>query len=126
MKRLIAFLLALFIVITPIGIFAQDPATPTDLINEIEYTEIADDDFGYIENLEPQVFLRMEPNQVAMYDEITLIAVLINFPENYFIEWQYSIDQEEWLIIEDEHELTYTFIVTPENYNLWYRVCVTI
>ena len=126
MRRLLAFFMALFIVFVPVGIFAQGPATPTDLFNDTEYMEFEDDDFGYIEGIEPRVFIKMDPNEVAMYDEITLIAILMDFPDGYTIEWQYSKDQEEWFVVEGENKITYTFVVTPDNYDLWYRVCVTI
>lgn len=125
MKRLLALLVALVFVVTPIG-FAGGVATPTDLPIEDEIIEIADDDFGYIEGIEPRLFLRITPESVAMYDEVTFIAILMDFPENYTIYWEYSKDQIEWTRVDGEHEITYTFVVTPDNYDLWWRVCVMI
>lgn len=126
MKRLLALLLSLFVIMAPIGIFAQGAATPTDLTIEDEYVEIADDDFGYIEEVEPRVFIIIEPENVAMYEEVTFRAILMDFPEEHTIYWQYSTDQKEWFDIEGEHETTYTFVVTPDNYDLWWRVCVML
>lgn len=63
---------------------------------------------------------------IQMYDEITLTAILIDMPDNHFIEWQYSEDCEHWIIIDGEHEQTYLFIITPENAHYWWRVRVTI
>ena len=61
-----------------------------------------------------------------MYDEITLIAILMDFPNEHTIYWEYSHDCEEWIRVEGEHESTYTFILTPDNMNYWWRVCVVI
>jgi hypothetical protein len=111
----------------PIGIFAYGAATPTDLSPiEDEYVEIADDDFGHIEGIEPRVFIIIEPKQVAMYDEVTFRAILMDFPDDYTIYWEYSTNQEDWSRVEGEHEITYTFVITPDNYDLWWRVCVEV
>lgn len=130
MKRILAFLLAFLIILGNCGIiYAQSSATPTDLGEVVEYVEFEDNDFGRIdpELLTPQVFITMSPEyDIQMYDEITLTAVLIDMPENHYIEWQYSEDCEHWIIIDGEHEQTYLFIITPENMHYWWRVCVTI
>ena len=124
MKKIIAILLAF---IMAFGCcFAEPIATPTDLEESIEYVEIADDDFGHIENITPRVFIEMSPDHVSMYDEVTLTAILMDFPPEYTIFWQYSMDQEEWFIIENEHGYQYIFVLTPENYQYWWRVCVQI
>lgn len=123
MKRIFAFILAILMVFS--CCFAES-ATPTDLLaNETEYVEIADDDYGFITTT-PKVYLEMSPDTVRLYDEITLIAILVDFPPEHSIYWQYSIDCENWIIIEGEHEQTYVFVVTPENMNYWWRVCVTV
>jgi len=124
-KRIIAFILALIMAFGNIGIgFAQE-ATPTDLDTSMEIVEIEDDDYGYV-SVDPRVFIQMDPEYVSMYDELTLIAILMDFPPEHTIYWEYSIDEQNWIVIENEHENTYTFIVTPENVNYWWRVCVKV
>ena len=122
---IIAFILALIMACCNIGIgFAQE-ATPTDLNSSIEIIEIEDDDYGYV-SVDPRIFIQMDPEYVSMYDELTLIAILMDFPPEHTIYWEYSIDKQNWIIIENEHENTYTFIVTPENVDYWWRVCVKV
>ena len=128
MKRILAFILAILIAFCNCGIIFAESATPTDLGPAIEYEEFEDDDFGSIDSalLTPRVFIEMSPEYVHMYDEITLTAILIDMPENHYIEWEYSTDCEHWIVIEGEHEQTYLFIITPENYQNYWRVKVTI
>ena len=127
MKRVLAFLLALLIALCNCGIGVCEYATPTDLSEPIEYMEFEDDDFGHIDAslLTPKVFIEMSPEYVNLYDEITLTAILIDIPNEHYIEWETSEDCEHWVIIEGEHEQTYLFILTPENMNNWWRVRVT-
>lgn len=132
MKRIIAFFLALFLIFGNVGVaFAtsyNDVATPTD----IEYVEIADDDFGYIEPelIHRQVYIDVLQEAVYYGDELILIAILVDFkPEdNPRFQWQYTDDEtfEIWHNIDDATEQTYKFIVTKENADYWYRVVVTI
>lgn len=126
MKRILAFLLAILIAFCNCGTVFAESATPTDLECEIEYAEFEDDDFGHIDAalLTPRIFIEMSPEYVAMYEEVTLWAILIDVPENHYIEWEYSEDCEHWTAIEGEHETTYLFVITPENMNYWWRVRV--
>ena len=126
MKRVLAFILAFLIALCNCGVaFTQSYATPTDIESPVEYIEFEDDDFGHIEEVEPRVFIEMSPEYVRMYDEITLTAILMDIPEEHYIEWECSSDCEHWIIIEGEHEQTYLFILTPENMGQYYRVKVT-
>jgi len=121
-KKILAALLA-FVMIFCFA-FAEQPATPTDLASEPEIIEIADDDFGHIEYATPKVFLEMSPEIVHMGDEITLTAILMDFPEDVTIYWEYSNNCVDWFVIEGEHENLYTFILTPDNLGYYWRVRV--
>ena len=131
-KRIAAFLLALLLIFNPMcmrpAYAADNPATPTDLYEE--YIKFDDDDFGYIDPniIERKVFLDFLQRPEKYGDEVTIIAILMDFqPEdNITFEWQYSSDCEKWEIFENENEQTLTFILTPENINWYYRVVVYI
>lgn len=132
-KRIAAFLLALLLCFSPMCMrtaYAADehPATPTDIYEEL--VEFDDDDWGSIEPtmFERKVYIEMAQDPVYYGDEVTLIAILVDFqPEdNPVFEWQHSIDCEEWETIADENHQTYTFTITPENAGWYYRVVVRI
>lgn len=132
LKRIAAFLLALLLSFSPMcmrtAYAADTPATPTDLYEEI--VEFEDDDFGYIspELIERKVYIDFLQEPHYYGDEVILIAILVDFqPEdNPAFEWQYSIDCEEWNVIENENEQTYAFIITHDNADWYYRVVVRI
>lgn len=132
LKRIAAFLLALLLIFSPMcmrtAYAADNPATPTDLYEEI--VEFEDDDFGYIDPalIERKVYIDFLQKPLYYGDEVILIAILVDFkPEdNPTFEWQYSIDCEEWNIIENENKQTYAFIITHDNENLYYRVVVRV
>ena len=131
-KRIAAFLLALLLIFSPMcmrtAYAAENPATPTDIYEEL--VEFDDEDWGSISPamFERKVYIEMAQNSVYYGDEITLIAILVDFqPEdNPVFEWQHSIDCKEWETIADEHHQTYTFTITPENADWYYRVVVSI
>ena len=77
------------------------------------------DDGHYIE-----LILKQHPN--ALGDVVIFEAILHNYAPGHIVDiiWEYSEDDEHWHEIEDEHELTYEFIVTRENMLYWYRVTV--
>ena len=110
MKRLLLILLC-FLLIAGISI-GDSPATPTDIE---EYTIFEDDDFGYIDPslIERKVFLQFLKEPTYYGDEVTLIAILVDFRENdiYRFEWVESEDGEEWWEIIGADEQTYTFII---------------
>ena len=120
MKKIIAFIL-IFSCICGYAL-AEDPATPTDLY------EIDDDDWGEITiTFERQVYIVGPTGPVSIGDEITLTAILVNFKPEDILEffWQYSTDEENWYYVEaNGNEQTYTFIITLDNYQYWYRVIV--
>ena len=124
MKRIIALIL-IFIYICSCAI-GEEPATPTDLE---DYIEIEDDDFGYIEPelLERKVFLTWLTEPSYYYEEVTLIAILMDFlpTDTYTFSWEYSEDCKNWIEIEGEHEQMYTFILDEINVHYYWRVKVT-
>lgn len=125
MKRIVAFLLAILLIFGTCGLaFMEQPATPTDLY-DVEYIEIADDDFGYVPQPEPHVYIEMSPDMVYMYDTVTLTAILVDVPEDHQFEWQYSPDDcQTWITIEGACEQTYSYTISPENLGFYWRVCV--
>ena len=126
MRKLIALLLALICLFG--SAVSESPATSTDL--EPVYTVFEDDDYGYIDFdlLERQVFLDVLKNPIYLEEEVTLVAILVNFlpTDTYTFEWQYSIDQNTWFILENENQQTYTFVLTTENCAYWWRVKVIV
>lgn len=122
MRKLIALLLALICLFG--SAVSESPATPTDLV------EFEDDDAGYIDRslIERKVFLDWLVKPTHYGDEITLIAILIDFlpTDVYTFIWQYSLDCEEWFDIEDEHEQTYTFIFERTTQDYYFRVVVIL
>lgn len=125
MKRLLLILLC-FLLIAGISI-GDSPATPTDIE---EYTIFEDDDFGYIDPslIERKVFLQFLKEPTYYGDEVTLIAILVDFRENdiYRFEWEESEDGEEWWRIIGADEQTYSFIVDHENVTHYWRVLVIL
>ena len=121
MKRVVTILLCLAFLFISTG--AASPATPTDL-----YEVFEDDDFGVIENIDRQVFIRWLKKPTYYGEEVTLIAVLVNFlpTDIYTFDWEYSEDALIWCIIQDAHEQTYTFIIDRDNCAYWWRVIVTV
>jgi len=122
MKKLIALLLALICFFG--SAVSETPATPTDL------TDFEDDDAGYIDPalIKRQVIIDWLIKPQHYGDEVTLIAILINFlpTDIYTFIWQYSLDGEEWFDVENEHEQTYTFIFERYMRHYYFRVTVIV
>lgn len=131
MKKLIALLIA-FICLFGIAI-GESPATPTDLeasTNEDDLEYFEDDEWGYVDSemIERQVFVEAMREPTYYGEEITLIAILMNFhPDDvYYIEWEESADEIEWELIPNANSKIYKFILTRENATHSWRVKVTI
>lgn len=128
MKKFIAFLLT-FMLLFGVA-YSDSPATPTDLEEYEEYYTFEDDDYGSIEVelLERKVFLQFLKEPTYYGDEVTLIAILVDFREDdiYRFEWEESEDGETWWIIVGENEQTYTFTIDHFNVDHYWRVKVII
>ena len=128
MKKFIAFLLT-FVLLFGVA-YSDSPATPTDLEEYEEYYTFEDDDYGSIEVelLERKVFLQFLKEPTYYGDEVTLIAILVDFREDdiYRFEWEESEDGETWWIIVGENEQTYTFTIDHFNIDHYWRVKVII
>ena len=128
MKRLLAFILCLLCILNVA--YSDSPATPTDLEEYEEYYTFEDDDYGYIslELIERKVFLEFLKEPTYYGDEVTLVAVLVDFRENdiYRFEWEESENGEEWWVIVGADEQTYTFIIDHENVTHYWRVKVIL
>lgn len=131
LKRIVAFLLALLLIFSPMCMrtaYAADYATPTDIYEEL--VEFEDDDCGHIdpEFLERKVYISFLQEPKYYGDEVILIAILVDFkPEdNPTFEWQHSFDCENWEVIANETEQTFKFVITPANADQYYRVVVRI
>ena len=59
---------------------------------------------------------------------ITINTETLNFNEDdvYEVSWQYSADGEEFVDIEDAHDLTYEYELSRENANYYWRVTVVL
>lgn len=114
MKRIFIILLIVMISISSFT-YCEDAATPTDIKIDID-------------ELYPNHHIEIKIIQHAHYlgDEVIFGFDLIDYPpgEITYIEWQYSSDNIEWFPIEGENQETLRFIVTEDNYQLWYRVMV--
>ena len=120
MKKVIAFILVL-LCLCCYARAEEWPATPTDLV------EFDDDDQGEVTiTFQREVYIDEPLNPVYIGDTVTLTAILVNFKDDDVIRfyWQYAMNLPDWLFIDGENEQTYTFILTEENYNYWYRVLV--
>ena len=104
-------------------------ATPTDIE---EYAYFEDNDPGYINiELERKVYIVVDKEPEKFGDEVTLIAVLVDFyPEdNVTFQWEYAIESDEelvWILIDDAKEQTYTFILDETSVTHQYRVIVEL
>ena len=128
MKRLLAFILCLLCILNVA--YSESPATPTDLEEYEEYYTFEDDDYGYIslELIERKVFLEFLKEPTYYGDEVTLVAILVDFRENdiYRFEWEESEDGKQWWVIVGADEQTYTFIIDHENVTHYWRVLVIL
>lgn len=144
MKKIIALLMTVLLLFsTTCG---ESWATPTDLAPVIEETdEILEDTSDEvleeeliieeseeelsIDELYPNhhIEIRIIQHPQVLGDEVILGFELIDYPPGYItaIEWQYSEDNIEWFPIEGETAETFKFIITKDNYKLWYRVMVS-
>ena len=129
MKKLIALLLT-FMCLFGIAV-GESLATPTDLEDEYEeFYTFEDDDYGSIEVelLERKVFLQFLKEPTYYGDEVTLVAILVDFRKNdiYRFEWEESEDGETWWGIVGENEQTYTFTIDHSNIDHYWRVKVIV
>ena len=129
MKKIIALFCILCLLSCAYG---DMPATPTDLQ---DFIELDDNDFGTIdESLLPrQVYLQWLKEPLFIGEEVTLVAILINFlpTDNYTFLWEYALNEQEankniWHIIENANEQIYTFTLNNENCHYYWRVQVTL
>lgn len=122
MKRLLAFILCLLCILNVA--YSESPATQTDL-----YEIIDDDDWGQIDiEFERRVYIDIDKDPVHIGDTITLTAILVDFhPEDIVtFQWEYTIDESDWIFIDDATEQTYTFTLDDININYLYHVIVTL
>ena len=127
MKKLIIILLCCTLILG--SAYSEPVATPTDLDGYSEkYYTFEDDDYGYIslELLERKVFLQFLKEPTYLGDEVTFVAVLVDFRDNdiYRFEWEESEDGEYWWVIVGAYDQTYTFIINQENATHYWRVKV--
>lgn len=121
---------------------AAECATPTDLAESI-IDDVSDEliEEPIIDPVEPEEqeididalypnhHIEIEIIQTAYTfgDEVILGFKLVDYPPGHieYIEWQFSVDNIEWFPIDGENDETLKFIVTEDNYKLWYRVMVS-
>ena len=73
------------------------------------------------------VFISFEGENVSFLDTVTLYAVLRGYDNCTFtVQWQQSPNGNDWTDITGENELKYSFTVTEDNYDLFWRLAVHI
>lgn len=121
MKRLLTLILV-FICLVGCA-YSDSLTTPTDLC------EFDDNDWGNIDfELERKVYLELLNNQIFYGQNVTLVAILIDFKDTdiYYFQWEESENGEEWWTIQDENQNTYTFILDQSNITHYWRVKVIL
>ena len=74
-----------------------------------------------------EIHAEWEGEQLYFGDESTLVAELIGYDNAvYTVQWQTSKDDEEWIDVEDATELTYTMVITEENWQDHWRLIVNV
>ena len=73
------------------------------------------------------VYISFEGENVSFLDTVTLYAVLRGYNNCTFtVQWQQSPNGNDWTDITGENGLKYTFVVTEDNYELFWRLAVHI
>ena len=73
------------------------------------------------------VSLAMEQDQLFFGEEATIVAVLHGYDNAvYTLQWQTSVDGENWVDVPGATESRMTVIVTEENYLNYWQIQVTI
>lgn len=121
MKYLLTLILAF---ICLIGCACGDSlATPADLY------EFNDNDWGNIDiELERKVYLEPLEEPTFYGQNITLVAILVDFKATdiYYFQWEESENGEEWWIIQNADQNTYTFTLDHSNATHRWRVRVIL
>ena len=76
---------------------------------------------------EIQIRATWEGDTVGIGSEVTLIAELSSYDNAvYTVQWQTSMDGENWTDVEDATEAAYTYTVTEENWYSYWRLKVDV
>lgn len=124
MKKFITMLLGLLLIY---NVAITEDFLDEYVSDEEQYVYIEDDDYGEI-TYDPQIIIYADKDTYHQGDIVILYAHLIDFfifPQ-YTIYWQYSEDLENWITIEGEHGLSYSYIISPANYKYYWRVLVKV
>ena len=105
MKRYLTAILALFLTFA-----VAAPATDTDL---------------YPLEIHVSVELDTPMEEIRIGEPIRLRCVVTGLEKPYQIQWQYSMDAEEWFDLPCTEEV-FEFILDEKNADMFYRVVVTL
>lgn len=126
MKHILLIFFCIFLI--NIAICDASDTSLDSMISE-EYAFFEDDDFGYIDPniIEKKVFIVYDEKPLYFGEEVTLIAVLMDFPPaDYSFVWEFSENGEDWSEVENENKQTYTFLLNERNYAYSWRVTVIL
>ena len=126
MKHILLIFFCIFLI--NIAICDESDTSLDSMISE-EYAFFEDDDFGYIDPniIEKKVFIVYDDDPLYFGEEVTLIAVLMDFPPaDYNFIWEFSENGTDWSEIKNENEQTYTFILNKCNSAYYWRVTVIL
>lgn len=119
---------------TPLGIASEEEAqifTADDILSKedlpdtaVLLAEILDE---MNEERSIEIYISYEGDEVHFGDTVTLYAVLKGYENCEFtVQWQQSKDNQNYEDIAGQHELSYTFEVTEDNYTDFWRLAVII
>ena len=114
----------------------EEPTEPEveEETEDEEETEVGEETQGEVAEepeLDPNrsiaIHAEWEGEELYFGDESTLVAELSGYDNAvYTVQWQTSQDNENWTDVEGANELTYTMIVTEENWQNFWRLIVNV
>ena len=104
------------------NLILDENGNPIPVAAEPEETEILLDPDRYVE-----MYLVGSPDDLFFGQEATLAANAVGYDNcEIAYQWQYSLDNAEWIDAEGETAQEMTLTVTEENYLYYWRVTVTV
>ena len=111
-------------------IYNLDEEAPVRYISLVDIiATMKPEDMGELPTRELIIHSSLEELQVIYVGtRVKIETELVNFLEDdvYKVKWQYSVDGEEYIDIEEANELTYRYIIDKENAHYFWKVTVEL